>query len=1131
MRGLLTTYLFLTIFWSQPMYGQSIDFSKGKWAKIATVQQGVHTLTGKQLKQLGFSLPMGSQRLQIWGMDATLLSYKVPDTIPLNQELAIQIKDGGDGIFDEGDTCLFYSQGPQLWRYEITGQQWTSIPTTTQDSLFFFVTMGEAGKRIHVRQLEDPNAPVVDQYISHQHIEQDSINLLNSGQQWLGAPMGTGLGKTSQLNYPVTATNIVTGAPIQIKGRYVAASFGIDALFEVGINGTKMHSIALPSVSGLLYDATANAVADSFNYVPSNWHPTTNQINVKFTGSANGTGWLDFIDLHVPVYASFNTSNAFFFNSVAPPQHGLNANFQIQSADASTQVWDVENRMEPVLCKGNFQNNIYRFCAPQNATNAFWVTKQANYINAIIIDTIATQNIQSVGPVDYVIISPPTFKEAAIRLQSFHQNLNRFKVVIVDPSHIYNEFSGGQISPIAIRNYLQYIKQKAQVGGYDAPKYLLIFGGANFALKKLNKQIEVPVYESVSSNEILSTYSSDDFYGILHPGEDIALPNTINELSLAIGRIPSKTKMESDTAVHKIIQYQQGGNRGVWQNQLTWIADDEDYNLHLQDAEEIVQHLQTKQADWDHKKIYLDMYPSVVNSGGITYPAANMAIRQTINSGALLLNYTGHGNYLRLSEQAVISAAEIQNWENAGRLPLLVTASCDFAPYDQPQLNPIGFAALMQNSKGIVGLVAANRLVFAYSNKQMNDHFIQSLLVPDQNGSYLSVGKALQKAKQLSWQQNGDRLNAFKFNFMGDPALQLLSVHNKVHFTNLNQKIFEGRDTILSGRPSMIEGKIYRGQQWDSSFNGKIDIVIWDTKKTKNTLGNTATSIKTSIVTQESILFKGTSLVQNGAFASAFILPKELNAIKEPIKIEAFAYNDTGDALGIADSVFVKASQIETHQDTVGPVLRAYINDTNFVKGSWITNPATLLLFVKDSSGIQSAGTALGHDIEVILDDAIQNPIVLNNYYTADLNTYQSGKILYSLPIFSEGPHHISIKVWDMLGNLTKDSVHFVVPTTDHLLAHGLTHYPNPVVQDATISFDVNQIKTDYKISFELISLNGTILLTQTMNPYLIANKVVMHWDGLDQTGARLIPGVYYYRIIVENGVEKQILTNKLIKF
>ena len=83
-------------------------------------------------------------------------------------------------------------------------------------------------------------------------------------------------------------------------------------------------------------------------------------------------------------------------------------------------------------------------------------------------------------------------------------------------------------------------------------------GVADFNLKRLNKNNQVPVFESEASLDILNSYASDDFYAILKDGADINLPSSIDSLEIAIGRIPAKTSAEADTMVNKIIQLHQG---------------------------------------------------------------------------------------------------------------------------------------------------------------------------------------------------------------------------------------------------------------------------------------------------------------------------------------------------------------------------------------------------------------------------------------------------------------------------------------------------------------------------------------------------------------------------------------------
>jgi hypothetical protein len=145
----------------------------------------------------------------------------------------------------------------------------------------------------------------------------------------------------------------------------------------------------------------------------------------------------------------------------------------------------------------------------------------------------------------------PSFQQAATKLKTFHQQKNAFKVDIIDPNKIYNEFSGGLVNPIAIRNYLKYLQTMAKQKGQSFAKYLCILGGADFNISRLNKNNQVPVFESTASLDILNSYASDDFYAILKTSADINYLSTVDSLEIAIGRIPAK---ELQKQIHLLIK-------------------------------------------------------------------------------------------------------------------------------------------------------------------------------------------------------------------------------------------------------------------------------------------------------------------------------------------------------------------------------------------------------------------------------------------------------------------------------------------------------------------------------------------------------------------------------------------------
>jgi hypothetical protein len=47
----------------------------------------------------------------------------------------------------------------------------------------------------------------------------------------------------------------------------------------------------------------------------------------------------------------------------------------------------------------------------------------------------------------------------------------------------------------------------------------------------------------------------------------------------------AKTSAEASSFINKLLAYHDTASLGSWRNQLTFIADDEDFNLHLRDAE------------------------------------------------------------------------------------------------------------------------------------------------------------------------------------------------------------------------------------------------------------------------------------------------------------------------------------------------------------------------------------------------------------------------------------------------------------------------------------------------------------------------------------------------------------------
>ena len=117
----------------------------------------------------------------------------------------------------------------------------------------------------------------------------------------------------------------------------------------------------------------------------------------------------------------------------------------------------------------------------------------------------------------------------------------------------------------------------------------------------------------------------------------------------------------------------------------------------------------------------------------------------------------------------------------------------------------------------------------------------------------------------------------------------------------------------------------------------------------------------------------------------------------------------------------------EAAPDDEGPEVRVFINDTNFISGG-ITdaNPINISL-ISDSSGINTVGSGIGHDILGILDGETNAPFILNEYFQSDLNSYQSGTVTFPFFNLAPGEHHLLVRVWDVNNNMGEGETYFIV--------------------------------------------------------------------------------------------------------
>lgn len=1103
------------VVFGQRTYKPQSVLASGVWYKIAVTSPGIYKIDLPFLQSLGIGGPVSSAQVRLFGTTGGMLpednaSARIDDL----QEVAILLEDGGDGQLNGSDYISFYTPGPNHWVKDSALKEFRHVKNLYSDQSYYFLTIGGTGRRITAQTDVPPAAATVTSFSERYFHELDTLNFLASGKEWFGEELSALPGRSLGRSFSLPLSDLVQGSLANIRTSVAARSVNAGSGFTVTFNNQPVQNISVGAISAGQYDLFARQ-AEAHN--PFTISGSGNTLSLNYTpGSFNSQGWINWFELNARRSLNLSNNQLQFrdWNSV---QSGA-AEFVLTNVTAGTSVWDVTDVFNPVVMSSTITAGQLRF---RNETNRLREYVAFNgFLSPTAVGRVNNQNLHNTAEADYFIITVPQFRTEAQRLADFHSAKNQLRPVIVTTEEIFNEFSGGIPDPTAIRDFIKMYYDRFRSTWNQKGKYLLLFGKGSFDYKNriANNTNLVPVYESLSSVDPLSTYTSDDFFGFLDDNEDINSNIIINTVDLGIGRVPAKTVSEAKQFVDKLLDYHAPAAFGPWRNQLNFIADDEDQNLHLQDAELLTTTVAGTAPVFNRDKIYLDAFQQESGSAGGRYPGVNAAINSNIYNGTLIWNYTGHGGPQRLAEEVILDAAVVASWNNAFRLPLFITATCDFTTYDNPLVNSLGENLILRPKTGAIALMTTSRVVFAFSNRIMNDNYLKTALQKKPNGSYPSLGEAVMASKNLTYNTSGDVVNNRKFALVGDPAMTLAFPQLQAVATRINGKDVSQPDTLSATDFVTIEGEV-RDQAGllQSNFSGTAYLSLFDKPRNVTTLANDASSQAVTFTEQNSILFKGKASANAGRFLFRFRMPKDINYQFGVGKISLYAHNQTTDANSFSNNIIVGGISGTANADKEGPEIKAWLNDERFVNGS-ITNAApVLILKLSDSSGINTGSSGIDHDIVATLDNNNNQYFILNNFYETDLDSYQQGVVRFQLPSLSPGQHSLRIKAWDVVNNSSEYELNFTVVNEEELRIDHVLNYPNPFTTNTSFWFEHNYPGIDLFAKVDVFTVSGKRIKTLTSTINTTGNRSMeLTWDGRDEWGEKLARGVYLYRLYVK---------------
>lgn len=1084
--------------------------SSGSWYKIATAEDGIYKVDFKFLEDCGLPVAgLASTQLRLYGTGGGQLDMKNsaprPDDL---YEIPIQLEDGGDGTLDKGDYFLFYGEDQQVWDNQ--GQRYYHQTNAFADSVYYFLTVnGGSGVPARIVAADagsfQTSVSEVDYYDLY---ERDLVNVIQSGRTWYGDEISV----AGNMDFGFSVPNVITSANAYIRSSFIGRS--------VNVSNTKMRltvpnqsvtpqEVAFASVGSFYGAQYAQSGSVDVQFTPKNGNFQT---KLTFDNSVNSQAqaWVDFIEINARRRLVFNPPFT-IFSDYKSTGAGAKVRFRISAQNTDIRVWDITSVTDVREMQLTSADGLRSFNVDHDSLRTFIAFDESVLLKPKKSGSVENQNLHALSDITYVVVAHPKFLTHALEIAEFHELNDGFSTIVVTTEQIYNEFSGGAQDITAIKEFMRMLYHRAEDGGGVKPEYLLLFGDASYDFKDRisGNSNFIPAHQTANSLAPTTSVVSDDYFGLMDDDEGESPQDLVD---IGIGRFPVRNRTEARGVVDKVKHYASVQTFGEWRNEVVFVADDEDGRTYPRQSDALSSVIVDSFPEYNIDKIYLDAYKQTSGAGGERYPGVNVAIDDRIENGALIMYYVGHGGELGWAHERVLEVVNVNGWENYNRMTLLVTATCEFSRFDDPRRTSAGEFALLNPSGGAIALLTTTRAVYASPNFQLTSAFTNLAYGPIvETGKMPRLGDLARMTKVITVSADANAAaNSRCFALLGDPGLMLAYPKKQVVVTSI-------ADTLKALERVKVTGYVAdESGNKINDFNGVVYPLLFDKEVTLKTLDNDGTGAHTYTL-RKNTLFRGKASVKNGDFEFEFVVPRDINLNIGAGKLSFYAENGETDANGAYLDFNVGGISDNPLIDDDGPMTDLYMNNNKFVFGGLTDQDPDLYAEVSDSNGINMVGNGIGHDITAVLDGNTKNTIVLNDYYEADLDSYQSGKIRYPFSDLAPGNHTLKLQVWDVNNNPSDAYTEFVVAENEELALEHILNYPNPFTTNTSFFFEHNKPGQNLGIRIEVFTISGK--LVKTIDTELASNGYrvgPIAWNGRDQYGDKIGRGVYIYRLSVK---------------
>lgn len=1085
-------------------------FSSGTWFRFGITESGMYKLTGAALLAAGVPAGTDPRMIKIYSNggieppDDPAVFY--PDDV---LEIAVYLNDGGTtGSLDNSDYLIFYGESTRGWKYNSALRTFNHTINFYSEVAYYWVTYGGSQSKLMTSapSLTDPTPFTPTSVVGKVFREDERVNVQNSGRQWLGQSLNHNEALTYLFSLPgLDATQIVRyrlrfGAKDHTGGSDYTITETNNPLITVPLSSSgppatystpyvRMVSVPVePSIIGSLLQNSQSQLRFSYN-----------------SNTGSGIGYIDWAEVFYgrQLVADGNVFNFHSHDTTAVSSYTVGSFTQSPVWVFDVTKFDSVLRITNPIVNG--EQCTFQAQLAQGTLREFYMIGDNAFKVPGALQSFPNQDVHGdTMDVDLVVITYRDFMPAAERLRDHRvrPGPDQLSVRIVTVDQVYNEFSGGYLSPVGIRNYLRYLYNSSLV----YPKYVLLLGDGDYDYKRISITGPnwIPAWATLESfaGSPLSSYASEDPL-VIFPGS--------SSVQMAVGRLPVRSLQEAHAVVNKIIEYETGIATDPWKLRVTFVADDgrEEGSIYTGDSEDIAENYTPPL--FEKQKIYSTEYPVVTTSVGVRRPTVNQAIVDAVNRGTLVLNFVGHGNpRLWAHEQVFVREADFPHLTNNGKYFLVIAATCNYSQYDHPFDQSSGEQLIVKPDAGAIASISASRPVYHSPNIALAKSFYTQLFQRDTSNRILNprLGDAWYKARQLYTGEN-DR----KFLLLGDPSLRFGIPRRNAEVDSLNGLPDSAQFRALDQGSIIAYVRDSVNNLPTTNFNGTALVTVYDADRVVTINKPFEGFSNFTYRANGGVLFRGQSSIVNGRLASTFIVPTDISYdTTRPGRISLFFWSNDEDGAGVTRNLRVGGTNPNAAPDSIGPRISLYLDNRNFRPGALVSDNPLLIADLFDEHGINSSNVGIGHSLEAWVDDQSES-IDLSNHYSSKLDSYQEGTIEYVVSGLPPGSHRLRLRAWDTYNNSSMTETNFDVGVSVGLKVRNVFNYPNPFNNATTFTFQHNQlVPVDVEVKIYTVAGRLVESLEQRGVPDIF---VKVPWDGRDRDRDEIANGVYLYKIIV----------------